>query len=206
MCALIALAFFIFAGFFGVRLEQSQLGELPQLLTVEPTSVAIVPTQAISCAAPSTDQDINDMLALVGDTFASKYWTQTIDSASSQRTVTWVNNSLNGLAYLDYLQFDCGVTQAQIESYYSPQGFATIFSNYQSYTQTAQCEANGINLHEFDVTAHNLDYHADYWVRKVSPTRVEGFLLVFPTDKPAQQAEYAGKLFPDLPTCEAAAG
>ncbi len=176
---------------------------IPQL---EETPVAVVPTQAISCAAPSDEQDINDMLALVGDTFSSPDWTQTIGSATAQRMVTWVNNSLNAVAYLDYLQFDCGVTQAQIESYYSPQGFQVIFSNYQSYSQTAQCDANGITLHQFDATAHDLGYHADYWIRQVSPTRVEGLLLVFPSDKPAQQAEYAGKLFPELPTCKAAAG
>ena len=45
-----------------------------------------------------------------------------------------------------------------------------------------------------------------YWVEQVTPTRVADFALTFPANQQAKLAEYAGRLFPDLPTCTPAAG
>src|SRR5579871_6449337 len=163
MCAIFAMAMLIFAAFFGVRLEQSQVVNavnVPQVATAEATAIAAVPTETFACqSTTSADQETSAMLALVGNTFASKVWTQTLGTGSSKTTSTWVASSLSALAYIEYLNYPCGVTQAQIDSYYSPNGFNSIFSNYQGYSQTAYCSAGGVELYEFDAMANAVDYH-----------------------------------------------
>ena len=133
-------------------------------------------------------------------------WTQQVSSDAAERPPTWRSSQYGAVAYLECLHYDCGVTQEQIDSYYSPAGFDVIFSNYTSYEKTAQCTRDGLRLFEFDAVSNDSDYHVLYWVEQVTPTRVAGLMLAFPATEPAQQAEYAGQLFPDLPTCEAAAG
>ncbi len=147
------------------------------------------------------------MLALVGTTFASDEWTQVLASDEFRTTGTWTMSSLGGLAYLDYLHYDCGVTQAQIDTYFSIENFSILLANYQSYQYTDLCEHDGVRLYQFDVvTTAGDEYKMRYWVWQVSATRVASLGLTFPVTQQAALAEYAGDLFPDLPTCEPAAG
>ena len=68
------------------------------------------------------------------------------------------------------------------------------------------CVSDDNRLFEFNATSNGSDYHVLYWVKQITPTRVADIMLTFPASQPAQQADYAGRLFPDLPTCEAATG
>ncbi len=200
MCGIVALLVLL-SGVFGFAAFGSQTASAPVEVTTE---VQAVPTQAIACATAPADQDVPAMLALVGDTFKSSEWTQQVGGDGSRTTLTW--RSATSTAYLEYLHFDCGYSQSQLDQYFSPEGLRTMFSYYDSYQETYQCKSGDLRLHEFDLVYHGSDYHALYWVKKVSPTRIADLVLVFPTSEADQEAEYAGMLFPELPTCQAPAG
>lgn len=206
MCLLIALLLG-FAGLFGFAGISSELASPPTPIVVEVTAEAAqVPTQVFSCESVAEDQDIQSMLALVGEAFDPTVWTQTVSSEAAKTTATWQSSEYGAVAYLEYLHYNCGVSQEQIDQYYSPAGFETLLSSYASYELTDQCASKRLKLFEFDAVSNNRNYHVLYWVEQVSPTRVAGLMLVFPTTRPAQQAEFAGRLFPELPTCEETAG
>jgi hypothetical protein len=206
MCAIILLllGFAGFFGFTGLRSATIQTVEVP----MEATAVAVELPEVISCESVSEDQDIRDMFALVGDAFEPTAWVQEVGVSGngSKTTVTWRSAKYGAVAYLEYLHYDCGVSQSQIDDYYSPEGFDTLLSNYSSHELTAECENEDVHLFEFAATSNDQEYHILYWVERVSPTRVAGLMLVFPASYPAQQAEYAGRLFSQLSTCEEAAG
>ena len=207
MCSIIALLLLVVGGFFGYSMAGSQqtISE-PQIMEVT-AEVAPVPTQAISCATQAVSQDLSEMLALV-DTkiFEPSLWAMQNDVGDGRTTITWRADKLGAVAYLEYLHWDCGVSSAQIDQYFSPQSFEAIWSNYTSYAQTAFCQHNDLRLFEFDATFNGNDYKIRYWVEPVTPTRVADFALTFPADQQAKMAQYAGHLFPDLPSCDPAAG
>ena len=137
--------------------------------------------------------------------FHSGDWTEQITSDGTNERHLGAN-SMGAVAYMQWLHYDCGVTEADLTSYYTPEGFKRLLANYTSALQTAACENNGLRLFEFDVTANDSRLSAFYWVEQVSPTRVMNFSLTVPVNQRAKQAEYAGRLFPNLFTCAAAAG
>lgn len=202
MCLIITLLLAVF-GFFGFMGIETQI-EPP---TIEVTAQAApVATQAIACESIPEQQDIENMLALVGDTFDAANWSQSITSDATRTTGTWRSDPSGAVAYIEVLHYDCGITQQQVKRYYDEAGFEIIFSNYESYQLIAQCAAGDARLFEFDAVANNSEYRVMYWVKRLSPTRVADIMLTFPASQLAQQAEYAGQLFPELPTCEEAAG
>ncbi len=203
MCSIIALLLIVFAGFFGYSSFA-----VPQTSTQ--SSVIGVPSveapRLISCASPSADQDIAAALAFAGDTFAAPTWAEQVSSDAAKTTVTWTASKLGAVAYLEYLHYDCGYTQAQIDEYYGAASWATIFANYDSYAKVDECSYDDLRLYEYDVSLNAYDYAVRYWVKPATDTRVAGLMLVVPTDQAATMAQYAGDLFPQLPTCQAAAG
>lgn len=204
MCLLIALllAAFGYFGFMGVQMDVAP----PVMLGEAAIEVAPVATRAIVCASIPEEQDIENLLALVGDTFESPNWSQSITSDANRTTGTWRSDLSGAVAYIEVLHYDCGITQQQVKQYYDDAGFQVIFANYDSYNQVDWCVADGTRLFEFIAVSGGSEYHVQYWVKQLTPTRVADFMLTFPASQPGQQAEYAGRLFPDLPTCEAAAG
>jgi hypothetical protein len=205
MCLLIALLLGI-AGLFGFAGISSEFAS-PPAGAIEVTAEAVqIPTQAISCESVSEEEDIRNMLTLVGDTFESTAWTQEISNDASRTTGMWRASASGAVVYVEVLHYDCGISREQIKQNYDAAGFANIFSNYSSHSMTAQCAADGVRLFEFDAVFDGGDYHVLYWVKQPSPTRVAGIMMTFPASDQAQLAEYAGRLFPELPTCEAAAG
>ncbi len=211
MCSLIALLMLLFglgsgiAGFTAFTTQSGTAEALPA--PAAPIVIAEVTPETFSCASVSASQDVTEMLAVVDNTFETGVWSLNVDTSGAVKTTaTWTANSLGAVAFLEWLHYDCGVSQAQIDQYYSPDNFHTLFANYDSYQQTAKCGVSGLELYQFDASFQKKSYLIDYWVDRASPTRVAGLMLVFPTSQSAQQAVYAGRLFPKLPTCESAAG
>ncbi len=204
MCSIIALLLIVFAGFFGFSVA------VPEVVAPPAESAISVPSieapAPISCASPSADADIAAALAFTGDTFAAPTWTEQVSSGATKTAVTWTASSLGAVAYLEYLHYDCGYTQQQIDAYYSAASWATIFSNYNSYEKVGECSYKDTRLYEFNVSLNSSNYAVRYWVDPVSDTRVAGLMLVLPVDQQAALAQYAGNLFPNLPTCQVAAG
>ena len=207
MCSIIALLVLVVSGLFGYSMASSQQ-TISEPQTMEVTAeVAPIPTQAISCATQAVSQDLSEMGAVVdAKIFEPTLWTMQNDVGDGRTTMTWRSDKLGAVAYLEYLHWDCGVSSGQIDQYFSPQSFESIWSNYSSYTQTAFCQQNDLRLFEFDATFNENDYQIRYWVEPVTPTRVADLALTFPADQQAKMAQYAGHLFPDLPTCTGAAG
>ena len=224
MCGLIALVLLLFGGVFGftsvgssATVVEPQIVEVqpilemtptptpaePQLVEAEPTSEAALPEQAFACASVSEAEDVANMLALVGGAFQTSVWTEQIGSGDAKNSATWIADGYGAVAYLEYLHYDCGVSQAQIDAYYSPEGFDVLLSNYSSHELTAACSAGSVRLFEFVATFDGTDYLMNYWVEQTSPTRVAGLMLVFPASQPAKLEGYAGRLFPELPNCAA---
>lgn len=205
MCLLITLllAAFGFFGFVGMTSEITP----PLVVTVEATAEAApVATQAIACEPAPAAQDVDQIEALMSAAFEPDIWTQTAASETYRSTAMWRSSLYGAVAYVELLHYDCGITAEQVKRFYGSGGFETIFANYTSHTMTAECVADDLRLFEFDAVSNKRDYHVLYWVKQISPTRVAGVMLTFPASRPAQQAEYAGRLFPELPTCEAAVG
>lgn len=210
MCSLIALLMLVFGlgsaalGFGAATVQSSRVAAVPQ---PAPTAAASVTPETFSCASVSASQDVTDMLAVVDDAFETGLWSLNVDTSRPEKTTaTWTANSLRAVAFLEWLHYDCGVSQAQIDHYYSPSNFQILLSHYDSYQQTAHCAITDLQLFQFDASLQGTSYRIDYWVDRASPTRVAGLMLVFPTRSAAEQATYAGRLYPQLPTCEPAAG
>src|SRR4051794_31240365 len=103
MCSLIAILMLVLGGWFGFSTLTGFQTSSALPSTEAQSETTIVPTQAFSCAAPSQEVDIANMLAIVGKAFNTSTWTQQISSESSMNTATWIANSLGAVAYLEYL-------------------------------------------------------------------------------------------------------
>lgn len=207
MCGIIALLL-LFAGVFGVgsAFQTAEMVIERPSATVEAIPQGGMP-QLISCEGQPFEQDVAEIEAIVGGTFAGDDWDESISSSELRTSVTWMNTSLGALAYLDYLHYNCGVTQAQIADYFSEDNFDILLSTYQSFTRTASCEFAGTHLYEFDVvTMEGIDYKLRWWYWQHTPTRVAAMQLTFPVTRQAALNQYAGALFPNFPTCTPAAG
>ncbi len=203
MCSIIAFLLFFFSALFGFGFSSAV--QVATVATVEPVPEVVSP-QIISCAtsvAPETDME--NLQALVGATFASGDWTEHTSTLDAQTNATWLSNELGAVAYLQYLNYDCGVTTEQLKTFYSEAGFQTLFENYSSFAATDSCVEGDTRLFGFDAVSSGYDYEVLYWVKQLSPTRAATFMLVFPVTNPAGLAEVAAQLFPELPTCSPAA-
>ena len=206
MCAIIAMILLVISGVFGYTMASSTL-TAPSVEQIQEVTPTIVSPDVLSCGAASPEQDRSDMLAFIdASLFHEGDWTEQITSDETKTTAFWQSNSMGAVAFMQWLHYDCGVTDADMSSYYTPEGFEDLLSNYESHQQTAVCANNDLRLFEFEASVNQQDYLLFYWVKQVSPTRVMNFSLTFPVSQRAKLAEYAGQLFPDLFTCEAAAG
>lgn len=207
MCLLIVILLF-FGGVFGIGTTFQTADPFiePPLATVEAVPQVEMP-QLLSCKGQPLEQDIAEIHAIVGDTFAGDDWNESISSNEFRTYATWTNASRGGLAFLDYQFYDCGVTQAQIATYFSEDNFDILLSNYQSFERTASCDSAGITLYEFDaVTTEGIDYKLRWWYWQETPIRVAAMQIAFPVTDQASLAQYAGALFPNFPSCTPAAG
>jgi hypothetical protein len=215
MCSIIAIFLLVVSGLFGYSMvstqqtiNEPQIVEIPVTAEMAATAeAALIPTQVIACPTQSAAQDAAESLQMIDpNIFEPALWTSQGGLEDLRTTTTWRSDKLGAVAYLEFLHFDCGVSADQIDAYFSPESFQTIFSNYTSYQQTASCEHNGIRLFQFDAVSNDANYRVLYWVKQISPTRVADLMLTFPADQQAKLAQYAGRLFPNLPTCSEAGG
>lgn len=209
MCATylaVFIASFLAAFGLGFTLSSQSAAVVPitadAVAVAEPTDDAPAQADLIGCL-PAAADDEADMLALVEGVFDPSEWSLELSTAESKNVATWRSDATGALVFMEYLHYDCGVTEAQIDEYYSPEGFDTLFLNYETHAQTAACRVGALRLYEFDAVFGGSDYHTLYYVEQVSPTRVVGVDMIFPAAYRAKQAAYAARLYPELPSCEA---
>ncbi len=231
MCGLIALLFFGFSGIFGIGfLSGSQVGtvdvtSVPLMMTETtptptfvPTDVAIelpavealsagtpVPTaegaEALSCESVYTSEEDAAFVADYPDDTFDDQWAFTPGTDTLKAIGAWTNNELSAVAYMELLQFDCGVPPTAMEDYLNPDTFPIFFQNYDSYTWTEVCNSVFETLFTFDLVFYEQPYLARYWFEQVSPTRLALFSVTLPASEAKGMDRIGAQLFPNLPSC-----
>jgi hypothetical protein len=175
--------------------------------TLSPTATPTPSPTPSDCSTQTepTEQDVNYALTFSGNIFETDDWQRSHTVASMRTSVTWLNDSVGALAYLEYLIYSCGYDQDDIEKYYSEQNFQeVIFSgNYQNMQRIAQCtDVTGeLTLHEFRGVWQDEEYLFRMWVKLDNRTRVLSLLLVFPENSSDLLDKYSIKNFPTLDSC-----
>jgi len=172
------------------------------------SAVPTVPSVPVAsdCAKMTepTDEDIKFALGFTGDTFDSS-WQRTYRIENMRVKVTW-KNSENAVAYLDYLIYSCGYTQADWDYYFSDQTMREVlFRDYQNVNRTASCAeaVDKLALFEFTAQFRNEDYRIRYWAmpKTLGVTRFLMMMLVFPETSRTELDRYSRTLFPPLVSC-----
>lgn len=151
-----------------------------------------------------TPKDVEYVLEFTGDTFTSAGWERSYTVGDQRASVTWLKNAESALAYLEYLVYNCGYTQADLNTYFSERNFKeVIFRDYQNLQRQAQCANDdaGLTLHEFTAVWQEKDYRIRYWVKLDSDTRVLTLMLTFPEKAEPSLDRYAKDIFPALSSC-----
>ena len=135
--------------------------------------------------------------------FERPAWSESFSSSPGRITKTWLSSDLNAVNYLEYLVYNCGYSQSDMDAYYSDENFkTTIFQNYQDVKKTAECSKNDLQHFEFTANYKDTKYLLDYWVKKDSDSRILGLMMAFPSTQADALKKYAQRVYPELATCE----
>jgi hypothetical protein len=146
--------------------------------------------------------DIDRALEYAGALFKSDEWERSYTVMESRVGVTWLNNSIGAVAYLEALIFSCGYEEPDVDAYFSPETWDVIFQYYDDYEIVSECRtSNGLRLYEVDATNSGFEYDIRYWARNDTDNRVITMMMTFPVGTEDLLADYATRLFPPLPDC-----
>jgi hypothetical protein len=159
--------------------------------------------QVLSICAPSPISDLQIAAQLDNNTLQSPEWMLSAAASDTMTRFTFTANRLGGIGMIEVLHYDCGYTDADIETFFSDSGWDTIFASYEAWEATAACAVDELRLHEFAVTFGGGSYDARYWITPVNDQRVAVFMLVLPKSAVDQMDAYAERLFTELPSCDA---
>lgn len=113
------------------------------------------------------------------------------------------SQDLGALTLAEYLIFNCGYTEEDVDVYFSDENFSQIIlADYDNPQETGRCRAkDGTRLYQFSAQFAGQDYLLSQWAKPDGDKRVVGFFMVFPVENSTAMLEYANKIFPTLPTC-----
>ncbi len=153
--------------------------------------------------ADPTDQDVKRALDYTGKIFQTSDWKRVYSVGNQRVAITWNHNTLDAVAYLEYLVWDCGYTQPDLDSYFSQSNFTDVFFKaYQNPVETKHCSGdNGLSLYEYSASYQGEAYSIRYWAKLENPIRIATLMLSFPTKDKAVQDQLANQLFPKLVAC-----
>lgn len=135
--------------------------------------------------------------------FERSLWTESFSSSPERITKTWLSSELSAVSNLEYLVYNCGYQQSDLDAYYSDENFKTsIFQNYQDVKKTDECSKSGLQHFEFKGSYQQTKYLMYYWVKQDSDSRILDFMMAFPAKQEDALKKYARQVYPDLPTCE----
>lgn len=158
------------------------------------------PTDECGPIEPS-EEDVRFLLTIGRELFSQPEWVKSYTVEPYKVSVTRRNDAESAIMYGEYLMYNCGYGQADLDEYFSDAGFAIVFANYDSYTQTNFCEEGDLALYEYDLVFEGAPYLARYWVKQQSDTRLLVLMLVFPSNSRAALNSYATQLFAGLSSC-----
>jgi hypothetical protein len=148
-----------------------------------------------------TEADVKKMLDFGAGAFTSKDWVKNYSVDPYKITLMRRNEVVQAVAYSEYLIYTCGYGQEELADYFSDEGFNIIFTDYESHELTNFCEQKSLALYEYDLVDEGNTFHARYWVKQDTDTRLLVFMLVFPQSNPMALNEYSKQVFPGLVTC-----
>jgi hypothetical protein len=154
-------------------------------------------------SADPTDQDVKFALDYTGKIFQSKDWKRIYTVGNQRVAITWNHATLDALAYMEYLVWDCGYTQTDLDSYFSTSSFKDgFFKSYDNPVESKHCSGdNGLTLYEYSAGYQGEPYSILYWSKLESSTRITTLMLSFPTKDKAVEDMLASQLFPKLVKC-----
>ncbi|MDX9991250.1 MAG: hypothetical protein RBS68_04285 [Anaerolineales bacterium] len=134
--------------------------------------------------------------------FESGQWNNSYSVLPYRVNVVWDSPELSALVSLEYLIFNCGYVQADLDEYFSDQNFYQLmFIDYENPQKMKTCQANDLRLYEFRAQFNGEDYLLSQWAKPDGNKRVFSFLMVFPESEASLMGAYAEKIFPELPAC-----
>jgi hypothetical protein len=148
-----------------------------------------------------TAADVEYALSFGQTSYPPADWIKTYTVEPYKISLTRSNEALAAIAYLEYLVFNCGYGQADLNSYFNDESFNIIFGDYESHSLTNFCETEGLALYEYALVEEGINFQARYWVKQASETRLLVMMLVFPSDTPDILNAYSGNIFPEFPAC-----
>ncbi|MBL8119071.1 MAG: hypothetical protein J0L63_17600 [Anaerolineae bacterium] len=155
----------------------------------------------VSQAQEPSTREIYTVLDYGENVFEPELWLASAQEEVGRSTAQWRSDPMSGLAYLSYLHFDSGIQPDQIDLIFNEDWFRATFANYQQWSETRNCQLEGITLKEFSLTQANLRYSMRYWIQPVSDSRVLTLFLIFPAASTETLDTYAEKLFPQAAVC-----
>ena len=156
------------------------------------------------CVSPEpTQEDIDRALSFAGKMFDTSDWTRSYSVAETRVSVTWLNDTLGAVVYLEALIFACGYEEPDLKKYFNADYWPIIFENYESYGMTNECRGSDESrLYQFDTVNLGSDYFVRYWAKPDTDHRLVTVMMTFPFQNNAALDDYAYRLFPMLTTCE----
>ena len=147
--------------------------------------------------------DILRVTTFAPGVFNRDQWSQAYDMNMKDRvTTTWTSSDLHAVAFLEDIVW-CNQTKSDINNYFSDSNFkSVIFQNYQDVEKTTECSKDNLRLYEFTGKFSNNGYLMFQWEKPDDNDHVLTFSLVFPSNNESKLKEYAGKIFPELYTCQ----
>ena len=172
-------------------------------------STPALPSEAQPVGTPScissepTQGDIERALTYTDDIFSGVDWVRSYTVETNRVYVTWANGSLNALAFVEALIFECGYGEPELDSFFSDENWNIIFANYESYQPVSKCRSeDSLRLYQFTAVKDSFNYEINYWALKDTNTRVMEMMIVFPVESKSLMDEYSSNLFPDLTSCK----
>ncbi len=149
-----------------------------------------------------TDANIQYTLSFGKDSFTSNDWIKSYTVEPYKVSVSRNNDVEGAVAYTEFLIFNCGYGQADMDKYFGADGFNIVFAGYQSHTLSKFCEINKLSLYEYDLIDKNsAEYSARYWVKQMDDKHVLVMMLVFPKASSDKLDQYSKQIFPEYTSC-----
>lgn len=158
------------------------------------------PSDACGLTQPS-QRDVRFAVGFAAKLFDPNQWERSYTVEPYKTVVLRENQSLGAIAHTEYLLWNCGYTESDLDNYFSEGYFDVVFSNYDGYMMNKSCQEGKLSLYEFDAVSQGAPYMVRYWVKQQSKTRVLIFMLVYPRESQTALETVAGQVFPDLVSC-----
>ncbi len=134
--------------------------------------------------------------------FDSEFWQISYDTLPFRIDVIWDSPQFESLVYLEYLIFNCGYTEEDLDDYFNDEYFAQIvLIDYDNPQKVGECRQGDVRLYEFRADFMGQSYRISQWVKPDNERRVAGLFMTFPLEDEEMMDSYAVKIFPELPVC-----